>query len=469
MPINKILLKNIVQDKIDELKQSTIDSAARKRTAQLRDPNFKGEEVPIYKAGTKEEIGKRRKPGRGVIQLRLQGRKESPGKPAKKPLYKNITPGATGRAARQDASYQPVYDRMAEMLIERSLFRDVYKFGKGVGKAAIGISKLGYRGLRGLRGVGKLGINLAKKTGGAVKSAYTSAMKPSQDLTQGIARSTVKRNMELDSDLEQENELQTAAQAEARAKKKQEIMDKRKSVETENQRVKNLNKLRSKATRAPGQEYKRSRQVAGIKAMGDRERAREKAAADREEEEGRKLVNYESISHRDVMLQKIAEAMLIERGVPSERLHEWGSLILKAITNLPAIFRGAKTLKQGKDLFGIARAGYSGYKSGGLGGAARAVGRRGLTTIAKQFASDNIPYAPKELVGNFSDSLADTGKKYVTSAMKKALGPAADKIKKGASIANKTSSAFKNKKEEKPEQDDTNLNYPYRGDDDDDQ
>ena len=183
---------------------------------------------------------------------------------------------------------------MAELLIERNLFKDLYSLGKGVGKVGKGV----YRGIRGITRLGGGMFNLAKKAGGAVKSAYSSAMKPSQDLSQSIARSTVKRNMELDSELEQENELQK----QARAKQKQDLMAAQKNAETENQRVKNLNKLKSKVTRAPGQEDKRARKIAVMKAL-----------ADREQEKSRKLVNYESISYRDLMLQKIAEGIIHDR------------------------------------------------------------------------------------------------------------------------------------------------------------
>jgi len=424
MPLNKILLKNIVQDKIDELKQSTVDSAARKRTAQLRDPKFKGEEVPIYKAGTKEEIGKRRKPGKGVIQLRLQGREESPGKPAKKPLYKKITPGATGRAARQDASHQPVYDRMAEMLIERSLFRDVYKGGKGLVGGLLGTKK-------DRRDNSKI-YRSSRFIGSAVGTAPRAILKGGLNLVgsglgkAGDLASGLKRKVKLNSILKQ-RELNKQQLIQQQKDKEKQATEKNKS---------DFDKL-----------FKDKNQAYD---------ATEKAKSDFD-----KLFKEGSTSYRDVMLQKIAEAMLIERGVPPERLHEWIGGVVRA---LPAIWNGARTLKTGKDLFNIVRTGYSAYKGGGgLGGAARAMGSRGLKTMARQFAGD-LPF-----VGGALDSLENAGKKYVTSAMKRALGPAADKIKKGASIANKTSSAFKNKKEEKPEQDDTNLNYPYRGDEDDDQ
>ena len=82
-----------------------MDSAAIKRTDMLRG-GHRGREVPIYRGGTggtdkPELIGTRTTAGTGVIQGRLQGRKATPDKPAKKSLYAGkITPGVTGKEGR---------------------------------------------------------------------------------------------------------------------------------------------------------------------------------------------------------------------------------------------------------------------------------------------------------------------------------------------------------------------------------
>lgn len=126
-------LAYVLADKLEELSQETMDSAAIKRTDMLRG-GHRGREVPIYRGGTgrtdkPELIGTRTTAGTGVIQGRLQGRKATPDKPAKKSLYAGkITPGVTGkegrakffaaRAARREDSSTNLKDRMVDILME---------------------------------------------------------------------------------------------------------------------------------------------------------------------------------------------------------------------------------------------------------------------------------------------------------------------------------------------------------------
>lgn len=132
-------LAYVLADKLEELKQSTVDSAARARTAQLRDKNFKGEEVPIYQAGTggtanPVKIGIRTKPGKGAILAKFQGRPETPDKPAKEGIYQGkITPGATGQKARAEAKAREdsstiLKNRMVDIIMET-----YYRRGGGYG------------------------------------------------------------------------------------------------------------------------------------------------------------------------------------------------------------------------------------------------------------------------------------------------------------------------------------------------
>lgn len=365
MPLNKILLKNIVQDKIDELKQSTVDSAARKRTAQLRDPNFKGEEVPIYKAGTKEIIGTRRKPGKGVIQIRLQGRKESPGKPAKKPLYKKITPGATGRAARQDASHQPVYDRMAEMLIERrlnefidpitggilaggaaGLARGAYRLARGVKHGYTGDTKEGKRDYGRKRpitysvgtGIGKAIkglIGMKRKMKGQVSPTSGKIRDPKQILAKNAVRQPVR---------------QAAKQSEI---DKQEA--ERQKQEAEKQKQAQLDR-----------EYP-------VKRAKTRDEIKSALAKHIENEKARKLVNYESTSYRNVMLRRIAEMRLLERGVPQERIDEVFPLV-------PLLWTAARVAAPHVARWGVRQLGRMATSSGGrlAGETLKTFGKEGL-------------------------------------------------------------------------------------------
>ena len=383
MPINKILLKNIVQDKIDELKQSTIDSAARKRTAQLRDRNFKGEEVPIYKAGTKEQIGTRRKPGKGVIQLRLQGREESPGKPAIKPLYKKITPGATGRAKRQDASHQPVYDRMAEMLIERNLVRDLYKGGKGLVGGLLGTqkdrrdkSKI-YRFSRVLGStVGTPARFLGKTLVGAGKTAVN-FVKGASDLSKTMAAERIKSKQSADASIKA---------AEERTRLEQE--------------------------RKAAEEHKKKMDAYAAHSAA-----------------------YESTSYRDIMLQKIAEMRLVEKLPKGENINEWVWMIPWAVRagqlGLSAYraYRGAKALKTA---YNVGKTAY---------GAARAIGaqgalRQGLSTAGKSLLGSAAKETGKAAATTAADKALGVSsgvKKYVGKKAMKSLAPDAKQVYSGVS------------------------------------
>jgi hypothetical protein len=101
-------LISILADKIEELKQSTVDSAAKKRVAQVRSKDFSGKETPVYKGGTggtdkPEQIGTRSGAGKGVLGKRLST------------LYKGKT---TPKATKREESTN-LKDRMVEILIEK--------------------------------------------------------------------------------------------------------------------------------------------------------------------------------------------------------------------------------------------------------------------------------------------------------------------------------------------------------------
>jgi hypothetical protein len=100
-------LISILADKIEELKQSTVDSAAKKRVAQVRSKDFSGKETPVYKGGTggtdkPEQIGTRSGAGKGVLGKRLST------------LYKGKTTPKTTK--REESTI--LKDRMVEALIE---------------------------------------------------------------------------------------------------------------------------------------------------------------------------------------------------------------------------------------------------------------------------------------------------------------------------------------------------------------
>ena len=102
----------ILSDKLEELKQSTVDSAAAKRVAQVRSKNFRGEEKPVFKGGTggtdkPEQIGTRSGAGKGVIGKRLST------------LYKGKT--SKGVAAKREDSSTNLKDRMVDILLEAFL------------------------------------------------------------------------------------------------------------------------------------------------------------------------------------------------------------------------------------------------------------------------------------------------------------------------------------------------------------
>jgi hypothetical protein len=502
MTFNKILIKNIVQDKLDELSQKTIDSAARKRTAQLRDPKFKGKEVPIYKAGTGGTskpvvIGKRRKPGKGVIQLRLQGREESPGKPAKKPLYKYITPGATGRAARQDASHQPVYDRMAELLIERNLLRDLYKGGKGLVGGLLGTqkdrrdkSKI-YKTSRFIGSAVGTPIRAVAKAGANIVGSGLSKM---GDLASGF-----KRKLKLKSALKQ------------RQLRKQQAYD---ALPMMPGLVdKNANRT-GKAERKPGQETEAQRkalrasakdviasrekaaQVAAKKALASRKRkVKRNAQRAAQDEKSRKLVNYESTSYRDLMLSRIAEVKLAQKLPNGENINEWIWMIPWAIRAAQLGMHAYRGYKAARAVGTAFRAGKTAYNlAQGLGRgralmqAGGAAGKSLLKSGAKHAAGSAATQAADNQLG-----LSKSLKGYVAKEAVKSLAPDVAKVTSGVSKSlkgvGKVSSAAsmmsgdknsKKKQQEKPEDvtdDSQDIDRAYSrergykpvGDDDDDQ
>jgi hypothetical protein len=98
----------ILANKIEELKQSTVDSAAKKRVAQVRSKDFSGKETPVYKGGTggtdkPEQIGTRSGAGKGVLGKRLST------------LYKGKT---TPKTTKREESTN-LKDRMVGMLADK--------------------------------------------------------------------------------------------------------------------------------------------------------------------------------------------------------------------------------------------------------------------------------------------------------------------------------------------------------------
>ena len=93
-------LKSVLADKLEELKQSTIDSAAAKRVAQVRSKDFHGKEIPVFKGGTggtdkAEQIATRKGAGKGVIGKRLAT------------LYNGRTSKGVARRPKVEDSIQP--------------------------------------------------------------------------------------------------------------------------------------------------------------------------------------------------------------------------------------------------------------------------------------------------------------------------------------------------------------------------
>ena len=232
-----------------------------------------------------------------------------------KPLYKKITPGATGRAARQDASHQPVYDRVAELLIERRLNefidpitgglilgaglsagRGLYRFARGVKHGYKGDTKEGKKdygrklpmGYSIGTGVGKAVkglVGLKRKMKGQISPSSGNIRDPKQILAKNAIRKPVR---------------QAARQSEIdrqEAERKKQEAEKQKQAELDRQYP--------------------------IKKAKTREEIKAALAKHLENEKARKLVNYEeSTSYRSVMLRRIAEMRLLERGVPQERIDE---------------------------------------------------------------------------------------------------------------------------------------------------
>lgn len=102
----------ILSDKLEELKQSTVDSAAAKRVAQVRSKDFRGEEKPVFKGGTggtdkAEQIGTRSGAGKGVVGKRLAT------------LYKGKT--SKGVAKKREDSSTNLRDRIVDILLEAFL------------------------------------------------------------------------------------------------------------------------------------------------------------------------------------------------------------------------------------------------------------------------------------------------------------------------------------------------------------
>ena len=102
-------LAYVLADKLEELKQSTVDSAAAKRVAQVRSKDFRGEEKPVFKGGTggtdkPEQIDTRSGAGKGVIGKRLAT------------LYKGKT--SKGVAKKREDSSTNLKDRMVDILFE---------------------------------------------------------------------------------------------------------------------------------------------------------------------------------------------------------------------------------------------------------------------------------------------------------------------------------------------------------------
>jgi len=533
MPINKILLKNIVQDKIEEISLKTRRSAAAKRVAQVRDPKFKGEEVPIYKAGTKEQIGTRRKPGKGVLAKRI-AKHYSKDKIGSAPLD-------IPSKKREDSSSQPVYDRMAELLIERNLFRDIYKGGKGLVGGLLGTQK-------DRRDPSKI-YKSSRFIGSAVGTPARAILKGGLNLVgsglskAGDVASGLKRKVKLNSILKQ------------RELKKQQLIQQQKDKEKREYDAlpmmpglvdKNANRI-GKTERKPGQETKAQRKVAaknrqtksavlsnavksvvpqfsgmsasrlninipknavagpsGRKAYANlasnvkKEKETQKAKDDfnklvpddggsaREKKrkfndaaaatEKQRQFYYggdgrESTSYRNIMLQKIAEMRLVEKLPEGENINEWVWMI-PSIIRAAQLGMGAYRAYKGARAIGTAA---NLIKSGSPGAAIRGLAGYGVRAAAGKGVGSLAGSAAKKGVGK---AIAKAAGEMVGKAGK-AVGSTVSTVGKATGVAKKLVGGEKKQpKEQEPSpQSDTNPHtgmddyrgYPKVGDNDEDQ
>jgi hypothetical protein len=386
---------------------------------------------------------------------------------------------------KESLSSHLVYDRMAEMLVERNLLKDAWGVTKGSIKGAWNLGKGMYHGATGaklkrgdrpdgvignaayyagksagssVRGVGSLGASLVRKTADKVKSLTN--FTPSNS-AEKMANATATHRA-------QAKEAERKAQREPRVKN---ILGKMKDSELKkSQQTKELRQSRIERV-----------------ATG-----RAKQAADAENEKIRILKKYggygpgsevsDSVSYRDIMLQRIAEIKLAERLPKGENINEWVFMIPWAI-RAAQLGLGAYRAYKGARAVGAAinagRAAYGASRALGTGRAVaqgvKAGGRSLLGSAAKDVAAKGASKAADKALG-----VSGKGKRYVAGQAIKDLTPDVSNVVKGVgaaySGASKAGRFLKSgtgskKKEEDPSEKlnrsySTERGYPEVGDDD---
>jgi len=405
---------------------------------------------------------------------------------------------------------------MAEMLVERNLLKDAWGVTKGSVKGLWNLGKGMYHGATGtqlkrrdrpsgvignaayyagkgvgssVRGVGSLGSSLVRKTADKVKSLTNFTPSDSAEKMANAAATHRAQAKEAERKVEREPRVKNilGAMKDSELKKSQ--------AEAEQRKTRSKDILSSLKT-AKAEPYSRDRLTQSINRVrrkkGERADIMDKynqkqAAKQAEIEKGRKHVNYESevsdsVSYRDIMLQRIAEIKLAERLPKGENINEWVFMIPWAI-RAAQLGLGAYRAYKGARAVGAAinagRAAYGASRALGTGRAVaqgvKAGGRSLLGSAAKDVASQGASKAADKALG-----VSGKVKRYVAGQAIKDLAPDVSNVVKGVgaaySGASKAGRFLKSgtgskKKEEDPSEKlnrsySTERGYPEVGDDD---
>lgn len=389
---------------------------------------------------------------------------------------------------KESLSSHLVYDRMAEMLVERNLLKDAWGVTKGSVKGAWNLGKGMYHGATGtqlkrrdrpdgvignaayyagkgvgssVRGVGSLGASLVRKTADKVKSLTTTNFTP-PDFAEKLANAT---------------QAQAKAQAQAQAKEEAE---------------RDSHKLTRSIGRLRRKKGERADIINKYNQKQAEKKAKQQAAADAENERIRVLKKHggygpgstvtDSVSYRDIMLQRIAEIKLAERLPKGENINEWVFMIPWAI-RAAQLGLGAYRAYKGARVVGTAlsagRAAFGASRSLGTGRAVAQGLQAGGRSLLKSAAKEGGKYGATQ---GADKALGVSGKvkRYVAGQAIKDLAPDVSNVVKGVgaaySGASKAGRFLKSgtgskKKEEDPSEKlnrsySTERGYPEVGDDD---
>jgi hypothetical protein len=421
---------------------------------------------------------------------------------------------------KESLSSHLVYDRMAEMLVERNLLKDAWGVTKGAVKGAWNLGKGMYHGATGarlkrgdrpdgvignaayyagkgvgssVRGVGSLGASLVRKT--ADKGKSLTNFTPS-DSAEKMANATATHRAQA-KEAERKAEREPKVKNILGAMKDSEL--KKSQAEAEQRKTRSKDILSSLKT-AKAEPYSRDRLTQSINRVrrkkGERADIMDKynqKQAERQAnvEKGRKLVDYESeasdsvtdsVSYRDIMLQRIAEIKLAERLPKGENINEWVFMIPWAIRAAQLGLGAYRAYKGARAVGAAVNAGRAAYGASRALGTGRAVaqgvkagGRSLLGSAAKEGGKYGATQAADNALG-----VSGKVKRYVAGQAIKDLAPDVSNVVKGVgaaySGASKAGRFLKSgtgskKKEEDPSEKlnrsySTERGYPEVGDDD---